>query len=98
MIVVTGDVEASPETFAEIQRLSIEHVHRSRAEPGCVSHDVHINAENPMRLFFFERWESIDALKAHFGVPASREFGRRLEALASKPPTLQIYQAEQVKP
>ncbi len=98
MIVVTGDVEASPETFAEIRRLSIEHVHRSRAEVGCVSHDVHIDAENPLRLFFFERWDSMDALKIHFGVPASREFGRRLGALAAKPPTLQIYQAEQAKP
>jgi quinol monooxygenase YgiN len=98
LTVVTGEVEASPEIFAEILRLSIEHVHRSRAEVGCVSYDVHIDAENPLRLFFFERWESMDELKTHFGVPASREFGRRLGALAAKPPTLLIYQAEQAKP
>jgi quinol monooxygenase YgiN len=37
-------------------RISREHVHRSRKEPGCISHDVSIDAENPLRLTFFERW------------------------------------------
>jgi quinol monooxygenase YgiN len=98
MIIVTGDVQASPDSFDEILRLSQEHVQRSRAEPGCVSHDVHIDANNPLRLFFFERWESREALTAHFAVPASRDFARRLSQLAATRPTMQIYQAEPVTP
>ena len=35
MIVVTGSVTARPDSFDEVRRLSLEHVHRSRTEPGC---------------------------------------------------------------
>jgi quinol monooxygenase YgiN len=98
MIIVTGGVLAKSETFEEIHRLSLEHVARSRAEPGCLSHDVHTDAADPLRLFFFERWADMDALPAHFAVPASRAFGRRLSELAATAPTLDIYQAQPVKP
>ncbi len=71
---------------------------RSRTEPGCVSHDMHTGPEQPLRVFFFERWDSLDALQAHFVVPASREFGRRLGKLAAEPPSMTVYAAEVVKP
>jgi quinol monooxygenase YgiN len=79
MIIVTGSVIATPNSFEHILDLSLEHVERSRREPGCVSHDVSIDCQNPMRLFFFERWESDAALKAHFQVPESREFIKALK-------------------
>ena len=56
MIVVTGSVTVRTETFDEARRLSLEHVHRSRQEPGCISHGVHVDCENPLRLVFFEQW------------------------------------------
>ena len=78
MIVVTGSVTARQETFEEARRLSLEHVHRSRTEPGCISHAVHIDCENPLRLVFIEQWADRAALAAHFAVPASRNFVRAL--------------------
>jgi hypothetical protein len=36
MIVVTGSLSAKPDGFEEARRLSLEHVRRSRAEPGCL--------------------------------------------------------------
>jgi quinol monooxygenase YgiN len=44
----------------------------SRAEPGCISHAVHIDCENPLRFVFVEQWAGKQALMAHFQVPASR--------------------------
>jgi hypothetical protein len=38
MIIVTGSVHARPEALDEVLRLSLEHVHRSRLEPGCLLH------------------------------------------------------------
>ena len=76
MIVVTGSVTVRTETFDEARRLSLEHVHRSRQEPGCISHAVHVDCENPLRLVFFEQWADRTALAAHFAVPASGEFVR----------------------
>jgi VCBS repeat-containing protein len=64
MIVVTGSVTAKPDTFDEVRRLSLEHVHRSRTEPGCLLHSVHQNVEDPNVVVFVEHWEDGDALTA----------------------------------
>jgi len=66
MIVVTGSVTAREETFNEVLQLSLEHVLRSRSEPGCISHAVHVDCEDPMRLVFIEQWTDRAALLAHF--------------------------------
>ena len=97
MIVVTGSVIARQETLDEILRLSLEHVHRSRSEPGCLSHAVHIDYENPLRLVFVERWADRDALLAHFAVSASREFVKALQPLAAAATTIEIYDARQLE-
>lgn len=97
MIVVTGSVIARQETLDEILRLSLEHVHRSRSEPGCLSHAVHIDCENPLRLVFVERWADRDALLAHFAVPASREFVKALQPHAAATTTIEIYDARQLE-
>lgn len=93
MIVVTGDAIAKPETFDEVRRLSLEHVHRSRTEPGCISHAVHIDCDNPLRFVFVEQWADKEALLAHFHVPASRNFVKTLRGLLSASSTIQIYDA-----
>ena len=98
MILVTGAIVATAATFDEALRLSLEHVHRSRAEPGCISHSVHRDAENPWRLVFLEQWADAAALKAHFVVPASRAFAKAVGALAAELPTIQIYTSEVVEP
>lgn len=93
MILVTGSVTARQDSFDEVQRLSLEHVHRSRLEPGCLAHGVHIDCENPLRLVFVEQWTDRAALGAHFAVPASRDFVRALKSLAAGASTIEIFDA-----
>ena len=97
MILVTGSVTAREDTFNEILRLSREHVNRSRTEPGCIAHAVHVDCENSPRLVFFERWADRDALVKHFAVPASRALARSLQALAAGPTTLELFDASEIK-
>jgi quinol monooxygenase YgiN len=97
MIVVTGSVTAREDSLSEVRRLSLEHVHRSRGEPGCISHAVHIDCENPLRLVFVERWADRAALSAHFAVPASRNFVRALQPLAAAGTTIEIYDATRLE-
>jgi quinol monooxygenase YgiN len=97
MIIVTGSVRAWPDAIDEALRVSLEHVHRSRTEPGCLLHSVHRDVEDPLRLVFLEHWADKDALAAHFAVPASNDFVRALAALAAEPPTIEIYEAERAK-
>ncbi len=96
MIIVTGSVDALPETAMEVFRLSLEHVHRSRAEPGCVSHDVFVSGESEHRFFFFERWADRAALATHFAVPESRAFAKVLGKLCAVPPNMTVYEAAAV--
>jgi quinol monooxygenase YgiN len=97
MIVVTGSVTARPDSFDEVRKLSLEHVHRSRTEPGCISHAVQVDCENPLRLVFFEQWADRAALLAHFAVPASRGFVKSLQSLAAAATTIELYDATRLE-
>jgi quinol monooxygenase YgiN len=97
MIVVTGSVTARTDSLAEVRQLSLEHVQRSRKEAGCISHAVHVDCENPLRLVFIEQWTDRAALLAHFAVPASRDFVRALRPLASAATTLELYDATRLE-
>jgi quinol monooxygenase YgiN len=98
MIIITGTLTASEATIDELLKLSLEHVRRSREEPGCLSHRVSRDVENPLRLVFFEQWEDMAAVKVHFVVPASAEFGKAAVALGAAPPTLDLYEATPTQP
>jgi quinol monooxygenase YgiN len=93
MIIITGSITGTPDTISELIAASLEHVRRSRLEPGCISHSVHRDVENPLRLVFFEQWESPAAVKTHFAVPASGEFVRKAAALSDSPPSLELFTA-----
>jgi quinol monooxygenase YgiN len=97
MIVVTGSVTARADSFDEARKLSLEHVRRSRTEPGCISHAVHVDCENPQRLVFFEQWADRAALLAHFAVPASLDFVRALRSLADQATTIELYDATRLE-
>jgi quinol monooxygenase YgiN len=98
MIIVTGAVRARPETFEQVRELALQHVRRSREEPGCVSHDVYVDAENPLTLTFFERWADLDSLRRHFQVPASNAFMREIRKLADGGTAMQVYEVAEVAP
>lgn len=93
MVIITGSILARPESFEELRALSLEHVRRSRLEAGCISHDVHVDVEDPLRLVFVERWMDRDAVMVHFSVPESRAFVKAANGLAAGPPEIQIYDA-----
>ncbi len=97
MIIVTGTALARADSFEEALSLASEHVLRSRTEPGCLSHAVHRDTEEPLRLHFLERWADMAALKAHFAVPASRAFAAALAQATAEPPSMAVYDATECR-
>jgi quinol monooxygenase YgiN len=91
MVIVTGIAEVPPDRLEDAVALSLEHVRRSRAEPGCLSHGVFQDVEDSCRLFFFECWAHPEALEAHFLVPEAREFAGALTSLSRSTPEIAIY-------
>ena len=96
MILITGHVILTPEHRVRMIALGAGHSARSRSEPGCLAHDCHIDVENPDRLMFVEEWGSVDAVRAHFALPASRAFVADMRALSPAPPAIRIYAAEDI--
>ena len=96
-LIVRGDVTARPESFERLLEASLAHVARSRTEAGCIEHGVAVDAENPLRLVFFEIWADAAALRTHFAQPGSAEFIEAVVQFAADRGTLDIYSAERVK-
>jgi quinol monooxygenase YgiN len=90
MLIVTGSITAKPETFDALLEAALAHVARSRTEPGCVSHGVHIDCENPMRLFFYEEWADRAALDAHFAKEDSLGFMKAVRELCASSTRVKI--------
>lgn len=98
MVIVTARLEVKPEDLEKALAESLVHVRRSRTEPGCISHSINQDAENPNRLLFLELWQDRAALAAHFGVPEAREFSRNLAAMAVARTDLTLYEGEPFTP
>ena len=96
MVLLTGSAQARPANLQEMLKISIEHVHRSRLEPGCIAHAVSQDAEDPCRLVFVEKWADQAAIKAHFAVPESRAFAKALYKLAAQPPQMEVFEVRVV--
>lgn len=95
MIIITGTVQARPESIDELLAASLEHVHRSRTEPGCISHAVHRDVEDEYRLVFFEQWADLEAVRTHFAVPASGAFVAAAGKLSVGRPSMHLYEADE---
>ena len=94
MIIVTGHAIAREGADEAMQKLAVEHVLRSRTEPGCVSHEVSRDVQQPERFLFVERWQDMAALQAHFRVEASRQFAKSMDQVSDGRLGMANYQAE----
>lgn len=94
MIVITGSIRARPEHVDALLALGLEHVRRSRAEPGCLAHAVHRDVEDPLRLVFVEQWADAAAVAAHFALPASQGFVAQAARMASEAPRIEVFDAQ----
>lgn len=97
MIIVLGSIVAKPDTFDALRRLGLEHVHRSRGEPGCISHDVHVHSENSLKLVFVEKWQDAAALATHFKVKESIDFVAKARALSAEAPVIEVFEASTLR-
>lgn len=98
MIIVTGSITAKEGHFEPLRDACLAHVRRSRSEDGCISHAVHIDAENPLRLVFFEEWRDLPALQEHFVTPGIVELMDAVRAYAASSEKITTYSAQKAPP
>ena len=53
----------------------------TKQEAGYVNYDLHQGVEDPAVFYFYENWESAEALDAHLNTPHLQQFASRLDEL-----------------
>ena len=73
MIIIAGTVEIDPARRDAALKAGLEHEAAGRAEAGCLDYVWTADSHNPGRIYVYERWESQQALEAHFQSAAYRD-------------------------
>jgi quinol monooxygenase YgiN len=85
MYTILGTVTARPETRDELATLLQAQVAPTRAEPGCINYDFHVDAADPCVFVFYENWTSRAALDVHLAMPHLRPLFSQLDRLLARP-------------
>lgn len=89
---ITGTVVAKPGTRIELQAILTAMVAPTRAEPGCMNYDFHVDAKDPCVFMFYENWRSKADLDAHLKMPHLVPLISRVDELLAKPVELRFYE------
>jgi quinol monooxygenase YgiN len=89
---IIGMVVAKDETRDELRAILQEQVAPTRAEPGCISYDFHVDAEDPNRFMFYENWRSKADLDAHLHAPHLTPLFGRVDELLAEPVRIRFYE------
>ena len=85
MYTIIGTLTARPETREELATLLMALVAPTRAEAGCISYDVHVDAADPCVFVFYENWTDRAALDAHLAMPHLQPLVSQLDRLLACP-------------
>ena len=84
-VTIIGTVTAKPETRVELQALLTAQVAPTRAEPGCINYDFHVDPADPCCFVFYENWHTQADLDAHMEMPHLKPLFSQLDRLLAKP-------------
>ena len=82
---IIATLVARPEARDELQRILAAQVEPTRAEPGCLNYDFHVDAEDPNVFFFYENWRSQEDLDEHMRQPHLQPLFDRQGDLLARP-------------
>ncbi len=68
----------------DLRRILSAIVAPTRAEPGCVNYDLHVNMDDPSRFVLYEGWQSKKALDHHMTLPHFTKLMTELDDVAEK--------------
>ena len=64
----------------------------SRKEAGCQTYAFSVDVNDPGTLRIFERWDSMEALTAHFNTPHMAVFGAAIAEIQPKSMGVIVYE------
>ena len=97
MIVVNGTIRSTEDDIRALREAVAKMEALSRAEQGCDDYTFSIELNEPTVVRITERWNSLEALQAHFKAPHMAEFQA---AMALHPPRemdVKFYEASEIE-
>ncbi len=89
---IIGTVVAKPQTREQLRQILAAQVAPTRAEPGCMNYDFHVDANDPDVFMFYENWRSRADLDAHLAMPHLRTLQSRAHELLAGPVDIKFYE------
>ena len=96
MIVVNAIFETTESTIAATKDAIAAMEAASQAEEGCYDYTFSVELNNPNVMRIIEKWESMDALSAHFATPHMAAFQANMAANPPKSVEAKFYEVTEV--
>ena len=92
MIVVHVEVIVEPGSASKVVDAVRKMETATRQEKGCLKYAFTVDITDPGMIRVVERWESLDAIKAHLGSPHMAEFNMAVAGLQPKGLDIKAYE------
>ena len=98
MLIVMGEVVVEAGAVDKVRDALHTKEQETRKEPGCLGYAFSLDINDASTVRISERWESLEALQAHFATPHMAAFGLAVAELEPKSMEIQCYEvAREVK-
>ena len=94
MLIVAGEIVVEPGRIDGVRGALRSMEEETRKESGCQAYAFSADINEPERVRIFERWESMDALQAHFKTPHMAAFGAALGQVQPKSMEIKVYEID----
>ena len=98
MIVVQVEVIVEPGSASKVVDAVKAMETATRKEAGCLKYAFSVDIADPGMIRVTERWESVDAIKAHMTSPHMAEFNKAVMALQPKGLDIKAYEVAREVP
>ena len=98
MIVVNAVIRSTEEDIGALKAAIATMETHSREEEGCDDYTFSVELNDPTVVRITERWQSLEALQAHFSVPHMAQFQ---QAMGERPPSgmdVKFYEVTEIDP
>jgi quinol monooxygenase YgiN len=94
MVIVAARARVKPEARDAAIAAARDMRDASRAEPGCHEYNFWFAFDDDHELLVFERWESQEALDAHFATPHLAQFAQAIPTFVDGAPEITRYEVD----
>jgi len=98
MVVVNAIVKTTQKAITVLRDAMAEMEAASRAESGCADYTFSVEVNDPNALRITEKWQDVEALRAHMQTPHMAEFQRAMSACPPESLEVTCYEVTEIQP